>query len=176
MISDARTPRSRTRSSRSSGIIVPDEHNETITLRLFDGSVFGVETAKNTTHVTSFHIYDLNVHPAERNWSKTADPEEMSYASCARMIAKARAAAQPDYGAETEMASKFTVPFTTRAVRAARHSAGTEARARRPVGALRRRDRALLCLLLTDARGEDAGERGRLDPFVAMSHSRFRVR
>ena len=45
------------------GIIVPDENNETITLRLFDGSVFGVDPSTDKSHITSFLIYDLNVEP-----------------------------------------------------------------------------------------------------------------
>jgi lipopolysaccharide export LptBFGC system permease protein LptF len=82
-------------------------------LRLYDGSVFGLEAANDTTHVTSYSIYDLNVHPDAELELGERDPEEMSYSALRSEVAKARAAGKPDYGAETELASKFTLPFTT---------------------------------------------------------------
>src|SRR5262249_38087649 len=39
--------------------------------------------------------------------------DEMSYQQLRQTIVSARAAGQPDYEAETELASKYTVPFTT---------------------------------------------------------------
>jgi lipopolysaccharide export system permease protein len=113
MISDARNPSQQNTIIGKSGIIVPDRAHRTITLRLFDGSVFGLEASNDSTHVTSFRIYDLNVHPDAELELSERDPEEMSYSMLRAEAAKARASGKPDYAAETEIASKFTLPFTT---------------------------------------------------------------
>ena len=113
MISDARNPSQQNTIIAKSGIIVPDRAHKTITLRLYDGSVFGLEATSDSTHVTSFRIYDLNVRPDAELGAGERDPEEMSYRGLRIEIARARAAGNPDYNAETELANKFTLPFTT---------------------------------------------------------------
>src|SRR5579859_6673837 len=113
MISDARNPSQQNTIIAKNGIIVPDQANQTITLRLYDGSVFGLEAGTDSTHVTSFRIYDLSVQPEAELGIAERDPEEMSFSTLRAVIAKARAAGKPDYNAETEVASKFTLPFTT---------------------------------------------------------------
>ncbi|HVC44873.1 MAG TPA: LPS export ABC transporter permease LptF [Candidatus Binataceae bacterium] len=119
MISDARNPSQQNTIIAHTGIIVPDRANRSITLRLFDGSVFGLEASfkgTNTaasTHVTSYKIYDLNVRPDEGIGGAARDPEDMTYSELRRAIAKGRAARQPDYAAETELAGKYTLPIMT---------------------------------------------------------------
>jgi lipopolysaccharide export system permease protein len=113
MISDARNPAQQNTIIARRGIMIPDEANKAITLRLFDGSLFGVEAGHNASHVTSFHTYDLSVHPGEGLELGRRSPDEMSYSELRRTIISARAAGRPDYEAETEWASKYTVPFTT---------------------------------------------------------------
>jgi lipopolysaccharide export system permease protein len=113
MISDGRDPNQQNTIIANNGLIVPDSTHKAITLRLFDGSIFGVEASNNTSHVTSFRIYDLNVRPDEGLAVGDLDPEEMSLPELRATIAQARAAGKPDYDAETEFASKFTLPFTT---------------------------------------------------------------
>jgi lipopolysaccharide export system permease protein len=113
MISDARDPRNQNTIIAKRGMIVPDSQQKSITLRLFDGSIFGVESATKETHVTSFKIYDLSVSPDAAMDVSTQDPGEMTYAQLRADIVAARAKGKPDYAAETEMASKFTVPFAT---------------------------------------------------------------
>ncbi len=63
--------------------------------------------------MTSFHIYDLTVRPGEELGVPPREPEELSYGVLRKLIADSRAAGKPDLDAETEMASKFTLPFTT---------------------------------------------------------------
>jgi lipopolysaccharide export system permease protein len=63
--------------------------------------------------VTSFKTYDLNVNPEESLGVSDAEPDEMKYSVLRSAITTARAKGKPDYDAETEMASKFTVPFAT---------------------------------------------------------------
>jgi lipopolysaccharide export system permease protein len=113
MISDARNPAQQNTIIARRGIMIPNEDSKSITLRLFDGSLFGVEADRNSSHVTSFHTYDLNVHPEEGLELGQRSPDEMSYEQLQQTIIAARGAGQPDYEAETELASKYTVPFTT---------------------------------------------------------------
>ena len=112
LISDARASGQQNTIIARSGIIIPDRANKSITLRLFNGSLFGVEARSDASHVTSFHIYDLSVHPAEGLVGERS-ADEMTYAELMRTILHARAAGKPDYDAETELASKYTLPFTT---------------------------------------------------------------
>ncbi|MBV8357289.1 MAG: LPS export ABC transporter permease LptF [Deltaproteobacteria bacterium] len=113
MISDARNPAQQNTIIARRGLMIPDQASKSVTLRLFDGSLFGVEADRNASHVTSFHIYDLNVHPEEGVELGRRDPDEMSYTQLRQTILAARSAGQPNYEAETELASKYTVPFTT---------------------------------------------------------------
>ena len=113
MISDARDPNRQNTIIARRGVIIPDEASKSITLRLFDGSLFGVEAERNSSHVTSFRTYDLNVHPEEEMELGRRSPDEMTYQQLRQKIVAGRAAGQPDYEAETELASKYTVPFTT---------------------------------------------------------------
>jgi lipopolysaccharide export system permease protein len=113
LISDARNGQQQNTIIARSGIIVPDEKNGDITLRLFDGSIFGVEAATNHSHITSFLIYDLNVEPEGGLADNTPEPEQMTYHELTGVITKARDGGHPDYVAEAEMAGKYTVPFAT---------------------------------------------------------------
>jgi lipopolysaccharide export system permease protein len=113
MISDARDPKQQNTIMARSGRIIPDPKAQALTLRLFNGSVFGVNAANNTSHVTTFRTYDLNVHPEEGLGMGERDPEEMNFSQLRSVIAQACAAGKPDLEAETEFASKYTLPFTT---------------------------------------------------------------
>jgi lipopolysaccharide export system permease protein len=113
MISDARDSRNQNTIIAKRGVILPDPKHDSITLRLFDGSIFGIEPENNATHVTSFKTYDLSVNTEESLGVSDVDPGEMTYAALRADIKGARAKGKPDYPAETEMASKYTVPFAT---------------------------------------------------------------
>ena len=114
MISDARSQGQQNTIIANNGIIVPDDAHKAITLRLFDGSIFGVEEANNTSHVTSFRIYDLNVRPDEELGMGDLDPEEMSLPELRSTIAQRACLGQTATTTpRQEFASKFTVPFTT---------------------------------------------------------------
>jgi lipopolysaccharide export system permease protein len=113
MISDAQDPHQQSTIIAQRGVMIPDPHSTSITLRLFDGSIFGVEAGSEKTHVTSFKTYDLSVDPEESLGVSEQDPSEMTYAQLRKTIAAAVAAGKRDYDAETELAGKFTVPFAT---------------------------------------------------------------
>ncbi|HVN63695.1 MAG TPA: LPS export ABC transporter permease LptF, partial [Candidatus Binataceae bacterium] len=91
------------------GVLVPDEAHGRITLRLFDGAVYGVERDTDAAHVTRFGTYDVGVSDETLRF-RTGDVTEYSYAELKHDIAEARAAGKPDYEAETELAGKFTIP------------------------------------------------------------------
>jgi lipopolysaccharide export system permease protein len=113
LISDARDPHQQNTIIAKHGVILPDPHSSSITLRLYDGSVFGVESSTDATHVTSFKIYDLSVSPESAFGVDDQDPGEMTYPQLRAAIAAAVAKGKRDYDAETELAGKFTVPFAT---------------------------------------------------------------
>lgn len=113
LISDARTANQQNTIIAQRGILLPDKHKQALTLRLYEGSIFGTESRSDASHVTSFKIYDLTIQPDESSRFGSLDPTEMSYAALHADIAKARAAEKPDYEAETELARKYTVPLAT---------------------------------------------------------------
>jgi len=113
LISDARDPHNQNTIIARRGAMLPDAQNKSLTLRLFDGSIFGVEPADNATHVTSFKTYDLSVQPESALGISDTDPGEMTYSALRADIKAARAKGKPDHDAETELAGKFTVPFAT---------------------------------------------------------------
>jgi lipopolysaccharide export system permease protein len=113
LISDARDPKNQNTIIAKRGAMLPDAQNKSLTLRLYDGSIFGIEAQNEATHVTSFKTYDLNVSPESGLGVGEADPGEMSYSALRADIKKARAKGKPDFDAETELAGKFTVPFAT---------------------------------------------------------------
>ncbi|HYK63678.1 MAG TPA: LPS export ABC transporter permease LptF [Patescibacteria group bacterium] len=113
MISDARDAHNQNTIIAKRGVILPDPKHDSLTLRLFDGSIFGIEPQNNATHVTSFKTYDLSVNTEESLGVSDVDPGEMTYSTLRAEIKTARAKGKPDYAAETEMASKYTVPFAT---------------------------------------------------------------
>jgi lipopolysaccharide export system permease protein len=169
MISDARNPKQQSTIIAKRGIMLPDEKTEGLTLRLFDGSVFGVEEDNDASHVTSFHIYDLSVQPEDELGMEDADPEQLAYPVLMSRIRDARATGQPDYPAETELAGKYMIPFATilfamlgitLGLKPAR--GGQSERFGVAVG--------LFFMYYSLMRvGETLGQRGKLFPFAAMS-------
>jgi lipopolysaccharide export system permease protein len=169
MISDARDPKQQNTIIAKRGVLLPDEKGKSITLRLFDGSIFGVEESADTTHVTSFRVYDLNISPEMSMGLTDVEPEEMSYAVLRQSIHDARAKGKPDYLAETELASRYTVPIATLLFALLGVSLGL-----RPArGGHSERfgvSVALFFLYYSLMRvSETFAQRGRLDAFVAMS-------
>jgi lipopolysaccharide export system permease protein len=113
LISDDRNPGERNTIIANRGMILSDERHPSVTIRLFDGSIFGVDTDSRASHVTSFKTYDLSVRPGEMLGMATREPEEMRYHELRRTIVRARATGKPDFEAESELASRYTVPLAT---------------------------------------------------------------
>jgi lipopolysaccharide export system permease protein len=169
MISDARDPRQQNTIIAKRGILQPDQQSRTVTLRLFDGAIFGLEASSDATHVTSFRIYDLSVNPEEALGIQGQDPGEMAYPTLRDSIKRARAAGKPDLDAETEMAGKFTVPVATILFALLGVSLGLKP-ARGGHSERFGVSVALFFLYYSLMRvGETLAQRGRLNAFVAMS-------
>ncbi|MBF6570620.1 MAG: LPS export ABC transporter permease LptF [Candidatus Binataceae bacterium] len=113
MISDDRTRGQHSSIIAREGLVLPDKNRETVTLRLFAGSVFGMDSEKGASHITSFKVYDLNLQPDAALSFADRAPDQMSYGTLLQTIAKARAAGRPNYLAETELAGKYTIPFAS---------------------------------------------------------------
>ncbi len=113
MISDARTPDQQNTIIARRGILLPDKRSNQLTLRLFDGSIFGVDPKTEASHVTSFNTYDLAIMPSETFGTTWLSPDEMSYATLMAAIRDGRASGKRNYEAETELARKYMVPIAT---------------------------------------------------------------
>lgn len=113
MISDGRTPDQQNTIIAQRGLLLPDEQHNSITLRLFDGSIFGVDTRSNDSHVTSFKTYDLTIQPNETLGSTWLSSDELSYPALLAAIRDGRAAGKRNYEAETELARKYMIPIAT---------------------------------------------------------------
>ncbi len=113
MISDARTPDQQNTIIARRGTLLPDEERNQLTLRLFDGSIFGVDPKTNASHVTSFNTYDLAIMPSEAFGATWLSPDEMSYPTLMATIRDGRTSGKRNYEAETELARKYMIPVAT---------------------------------------------------------------
>jgi lipopolysaccharide export system permease protein len=169
LISDVRNGHQENTIIARRAAVIPNPGHDGITLRLYDGSIFGAEPNNNASHITSFRIYDLSVRPQDQFGLRNRDPEEMSYSELLAAIAKARHSGHPDYDAETELASKYTLPFTTLLFALIGIPLGLKpARG----GQSERFGVAVALFFLYYSlmrAGEALAERGRLDAFAAMA-------
>jgi len=113
VISDNRNPRQQSTIIAQTGLLVPDERQRAITLRLLDGTNFGVNTDDGTTHVSSFGIYDLTINPGESLGAVQHDPQEMTGRELGSVIDDGRRHRTRDFIAETEMARRYALPLAT---------------------------------------------------------------
>jgi lipopolysaccharide export system permease protein len=113
MISDHRDPLHQSTIIAQRGVLVPDEKKQTLTLRLLDGSLFGVEPERNATRVNSFDIYDVAIEPMQMLGAQKEDAETMTYAQLLAAMNSARREGRTDLTAEIELARKYSVPVGT---------------------------------------------------------------
>jgi lipopolysaccharide export system permease protein len=113
LISDARSLMQQNTIIARRGVLVPDESQQLLILRLSDGSIYGGDEDDDSTHVTSFRNYDLIIPPAGGLASNEHAPQEMRYPELRKVIALGQSSGKPNYEAETELARKFAVPLAT---------------------------------------------------------------
>ncbi len=177
MISDARDPHNQNTIIAKRGALLPDSKNKTITLRLYDGSIFGVEPQNDATHVTSFKTYDLGVSPEDTLGVNEAEPDEMSY-SVLRAAIASRVFIAPRANPTTldaegpKMASKFTRSRSPRCCSALLGiSASGLAKPARGGHSERFGDSVALFFFYYSLMrvGETLAQRGKLNAYAAMS-------
>src|SRR5438093_3606368 len=113
LISDARRPDNRNTVIAKIGLLVPNEDAKTVTLRLLDGTIYGVGGTENAFQKTDFTVYDvsLNLTNLGEMRPKEKDPKEMTLAELRGRIAERRAQHQPANEEEIELHRKFSIPF-----------------------------------------------------------------
>jgi lipopolysaccharide export system permease protein len=113
LIADSRRPDNRNTVIAKIGLLVPNEANKTVTLRLLDGTIYGVGGSENAFQKTEFTVYDVSLsltnlgemRPREK------DPKEMTLSELRARIAERRGRAQPVYEELIELHRKFSIPF-----------------------------------------------------------------
>jgi len=113
LISDARRPDNRNTVIAKIGLLVPNEDAKTLTLRLLDGTIYGVGGSENAFQKTDFTVYDvsLNLTNLGDTRPKEKDPKEMTLGELRSRIAERRTANEPAYEEEIELHRKFSIPF-----------------------------------------------------------------
>jgi lipopolysaccharide export system permease protein len=113
VLSDDRDPRESSTVIARTGLLIPDLAHSSVVLRLFDGSVFGVEPEQDSSRITTFRTYDLTIRPPDSVGSIRRDPDELPTGKLRRLIAAAEQAHKPNLAAEAELWRRYTVPVAT---------------------------------------------------------------
>jgi lipopolysaccharide export system permease protein len=113
LISDARNPQNKNTVIAKVGLLVPNEASKTVTLRLLDGTIYGVGGSADSFQKTDFTIYDVSL--ALTNFGemrpKEKDPKEMSLGELRDAIDKAGVTGKEANEEEIELHRKFSIPF-----------------------------------------------------------------
>ena len=82
------------------GLLVPNEDAKTVTLRLLDGTIYGVGGSENAFQKTDFTVYDvsLNLTNLGDMRAREKDPKEMTLAELRSRITERRAQHQQQGG------------------------------------------------------------------------------
>jgi lipopolysaccharide export system permease protein len=115
MIADNRDPQSKNTLFARSGLVLTNEDNHLLTLRLLDGTMHGAESSGKGYQTTNFSVYDvtLNLATAFAEAKKPdRDPQDMPLAELQSTI-EHKKAAQISYNAElVELHRRFSLPFS----------------------------------------------------------------
>lgn len=113
LISDSRNPQNRNTVIAKIGLLVPNEDAKTVTLRLLDGTIYGVGGSDKSFQKTDFTVYDVSL--ALTNFGEARprekDPKEMTIAELSRRIAERRGTKVSVHEEEIELHRKFSIPF-----------------------------------------------------------------
>jgi lipopolysaccharide export system permease protein len=114
MIADTREQQRKNTIFAHSGLVVPNEDNQLLTLRLLNGTIHSVEPPEKSYQTTRFSVYDvtLNLAAALAAMKKPdRDPQDMSLGDLRHSIAQ-RQAEHLDVRAElVEWYRRFSLPF-----------------------------------------------------------------
>jgi len=113
LISDARSPENRQTVIAKIGLLVPNEAQKTVTLRLLDGTIYGVGGGAGSFQKTDFTLYDVSLSLTNfgEMRPKEKDPKEMSLTELRGAIDRASANGKAANEEEIELHRKFSIPF-----------------------------------------------------------------
>jgi lipopolysaccharide export system permease protein len=115
MIADNRDPQRKNTLFASTGLVITNERNHHLTLRLLEGVMHSVERAGETYQTTQFSIYDVTLDLltalADTTKKLDRDPQEMSMQELQQAIVQKRSE-QTDPNSElVEWHRRFSLPF-----------------------------------------------------------------
>ncbi|MFN8625631.1 MAG: LPS export ABC transporter permease LptF [Candidatus Binatia bacterium] len=171
LISDNRDTGQRNTVVAKLGLLVPNERQHVLTLRLVDGSIHAFYPSDRSYHRTDFGVYDItldlntaltNLRPREK------DVSEMTIPELRQAINSKHAAGQTAFSEAVELRRKFSIPFACLAFAAIGIPLGIQ-----PSRAVRSRGFTLSLALIFIyyvllSLGESLGHRGVLSAGVAM--------
>jgi len=113
LIADSRRPDNRSTVIAKIGLLVPNEAAKTVTLRLLDGTIYGVGGSADAFQKTEFTVYDVSLSLTNLGEMrpKEKDPKEMTLSELRARIAERRSHHQPVYEEQIELHRKFSIPF-----------------------------------------------------------------
>ncbi len=112
LISDARSPESRSTVIAKIGLLVPNEDAKTLTLRLLDGTIYSRGSHEGSFEKTDFTVNDVNLSLSLTDIRpRQKDPKEMTLSELRTRIDQREACHQPAYEERIELHRKFSIPF-----------------------------------------------------------------
>jgi len=96
------------------GVLVADEDDRSVNLRLFDGVIFTSRASEQGYHKTDFNVYDVNLNLGEALGQlemRQREPSELPLADLRQRIATLRAEGDPARAERVEMARRLSIPF-----------------------------------------------------------------
>ncbi len=171
LISDNRDPTQRNTVVAKLGLLVPNERQHVLTLRLVDGSIHAFYPSDRSYHRTDFGVYDITLDLTTAFTSlrpREKDASEMTVPELQQAIADKRLAGQPAFSEAVELRRKFSIPFACLGFAAIGIPLGVQ-----PSRAVRSRGFTISLALIFFyyvllSLGESLGERGVLSAGVAM--------
>ena len=109
----SRNPQNRNTVIAKIGLLVPNEDAKTMTLRLLDGTIYGIGGSDNAFQKTEFTVDDvsLNLTYLGDIRPKDKDPKEMTLSELRSRIASRDSDGEPAYEEQIELHRKFSIPF-----------------------------------------------------------------
>jgi len=114
MIADNRSAEKQNTIFARQGLVVVNEDNQLLTLRLFDGTVHSTDASRRGYQTTYFSTYDLtlNLAAALSDMRTTAAPPELSLRELQSVIIQKRNNGEPANAERAELHRRFALPFS----------------------------------------------------------------
>jgi len=171
LIADTREKGQRNTILAQTGILVPNEKQQSLTLRLAQGSIHSFDNDDRSYHRTDFNTYDISLDlnaALARLRPRQRDPSEIPSAELRAIVAQKRAAGEAATAEQVELQRRLSIPFACLGFAAIAVPLGIQ-----PSRAVRSRGFALSLVLIFIyyvflSLGENLGTRGLLPAGVAL--------